>query len=65
MHETSIVMQEFECLADLQQSLLDLQLVDLKFPPSPRTIRILGHISAGPATDSSSSFLIIFLLEDA
>ena len=61
--EPGILVQELESLADLQQALLDLELVDLELAPPPHAVGILGDVATGAASDAGAGpLLAIFLL---
>src|SRR4051812_48536180 len=65
MDEAGVLVQELQGLAYLQQSLLNLELVNLQLAPPPGAVGVLGHIAAGPPADTTAPFLLIFLVQQA
>lgn len=61
VHKAGILVQKFQGLANLQQSLLNFELIDLELAPPPHAVGILGDI-ATRATTATRPFLAIFLL---
>ncbi|KAH6608567.1 hypothetical protein Trco_001913 [Trichoderma cornu-damae] len=63
--EASVVVQELQRLADLQQALLDLQLVNLNLPPPAHAVGVFGNVATGSAAGAAGALLLILFLQQA
>jgi hypothetical protein len=62
VHQASAFVQELQAFGDLKQSLLDLELVNLKFSPPLLSVCLFYDIATPSPTDTAGLFLFIFFL---